>query len=99
MPRSASHTHGCVVPGCSAAGRNKLGLRCRVWHDGTSPVVGKSRTAALWSPDTDAYLCDAHAMGGGHVTVLFEPDGSGTTSVKVIAASTVDEKRTPIRQS
>jgi hypothetical protein len=99
MPVGTTQGHTCVVPGCTVTGKNKLGVRCRVWHDGPSPVEGKGRTAALWAPDSDAYLCDAHAMGGGHVTILFEPDGSEAVTVKVLAAATVDEKRSAIRQS
>jgi hypothetical protein len=89
----------CVVPGCSREGRNKLGVRCRVAHSGASPIPGKTQTRALWSPDADAYLCDRHAMGGAHITLLFEPDGSKRRTVKVIAAATVDERTTPIKQS
>lgn len=51
----------CIVPGCPAEGVNKLGLRCRVWHN-DNPA--KRKTTALWAPDTDAYLCDSHALGG-----------------------------------
>jgi hypothetical protein len=29
--------HPCIVPGCRAEGINKLGVRCRVWHDGPYP--------------------------------------------------------------
>ena len=95
----ASRSHECVVPGCTRIGRNKLGVRCRVWHDGASPVAGKGKTAALWSPDADAYLCDVHAMGGAHITLLYEPDDSKQTTVQVIAAARTDERTTPIRQS
>jgi len=37
-------------------------------------------------------------MGGAHITVLYEPDGSKQTTVKVVAAATADERTTPIRQ-
>jgi hypothetical protein len=93
-----SESHPCVVPGCSRPGRNRLGVRCRLMHDGPSPVVGKGRTAALWSPDAEAYVCDQHALGGAHITLLFEPDGSKQTTVKVIAASAAEERTTEIKQ-
>ena len=89
----------CVVPGCGRTGRNKLGVRCRVWHDGPAPISGKGKTAALWAPDAEEYLCDSHAMDGAHITLLFEPDGSKQTTVRVIAATTVEERTTPIRQA
>ena len=90
--------HQCIVPGCRRAGRNKLGVRCRVSHDGSPPIAGKSKSHALWSPDADAFLCDHHALGGAHVTILFEPDGSKQTTVKVIAAAHADERTRPIKQ-
>jgi hypothetical protein len=88
----------CVVPGCSQPGRNKLGVRCRVWHDQTNAPRGKGKTGALWAPDAEAYLCDQPAMSGAHMTVLFEADNSQETTVKVIAATTVVERKTPIKQ-
>jgi transcriptional regulator with XRE-family HTH domain len=69
----------CVVPGCTQEGKHKLGVRCRVWHE-PSPVPGKSRTSALWSPDSDALLCDEHALGGADITLIYEPNDSGETA-------------------
>jgi hypothetical protein len=91
-------THECIVPGCSKEGRNRLGVRCRVAHDGPGPLPGKGKTDALWSPDADAYVCDSHALGGAYITLLFEPDGSKHTTVRVIAATTVEERTTAIKQ-
>jgi hypothetical protein len=95
----SSQDHTCIVPGCGSEGRNRLGIRCRVAHAGPSPIKGKGKTDALWSPDADAYLCDSHAMSGAHMTLFFEPDGSKKTTVKVIAGTTVEERTTPIKQS
>jgi transcriptional regulator with XRE-family HTH domain len=86
----------CVVPGCPLPGKHRLGVRCRVWHE-PSPIAGKSKTSALWAPDSDAFLCDQHALGGAHITLIFEPNGSGETAVRVIAAPYSDDRRTPIR--
>jgi hypothetical protein len=47
-------------------------------------VDGKHRTDALWAPDTDAYLCDEHALAGTDMTLLIEPNGSGRNSIRVI---------------
>jgi hypothetical protein len=91
-----SETHPCIVPGCRSEGRNKLGVRCRVWHDGPSSH-GKSKTAALWAPDADAFLCDEHAMTGATMTLLYEPDESGQTTVRVIGASHTIGRRTAIK--
>lgn len=87
----------CVVPGCERPGKNKLGVRCRVWHE-PSPVPGKTKTSALWAPDADAFLCDDHALGGAHITLIFEPNDSGETAIRVIAAPKGDERTRPIKQ-
>ena len=79
LPRALarkSRTHDCIVPGCAKPGRNRLGVRCRITHDGPTPFPSKGKTAALFSPDAEAYLCDDHALGGAHITLLVEPDGS-----------------------
>lgn len=86
----------CVIPGCTRSGRNKLGVRCRVWHDGPAPR-GKRKTDALWAPDTDAFLCDVHALGGATITLLYEPDMSGTTHVRVIGAKHLAPRTVKIR--
>jgi hypothetical protein len=86
----------CVVPGCESPGKHRLGVRCRVWQE-PSPIAGKSKTSALWAPDSDAFLCDQHALGGAHITLIFEPNDSGETAIKVIAAPYADDRRTPIR--
>jgi hypothetical protein len=62
------------------------------------PLPEEGKTALLFSPDADAYLCDQHALGGAHITLLFEPDGSKETTIKVIAAKTVEERTTEIKQ-
>lgn len=86
----------CVVPGCGRPGKNKLGVRCRVWHE-PSPVPGKKKTSALWAPDADAFLCDEHALGGAHITLIFEPDDSCETAVRVIAAPQAEARTRPIK--
>jgi hypothetical protein len=95
MSRPARH---CVVPGCPREGRNKLGVRCRVWHDQPTRH-GKGKTAALWAPDADAFLCDEHALGGATMTLLYEPDGSGRTTVRVIGALHVEPRTVDIKES
>jgi hypothetical protein len=69
-----------------------------VWHDQANAPRGKGKTGALSAPDAEAYLCDGHAMSGAHMTVLFESDSSQETTIKVIAATTVVERTTPIKQ-
>lgn len=62
--RAAATGHECIVPGCKREGRNRLGVRCRIAHDGPTLFPEKGKTAALFSPDADAFLCDQHALGG-----------------------------------
>jgi len=48
-----AEAHPCIVPGCPAEGRNKLGVRCRVWHD--QPTLhGKGKTGARAPSELDA---------------------------------------------
>jgi hypothetical protein len=86
----------CIVTGCRAAGKHKLGVRCRVWQE-PSPVPGKGKTAALWATDADSYLCDAHALGGAKMTLLFEPDSSRETTLNVVVADHAGERTLPIK--
>jgi hypothetical protein len=91
-------SHTCIVPGCRREGQDKLGVRCRVWHDGPYRH-GKGKTAALWAPDADALLCDEHALGGASITLLYEPDGSKRTTVRVIGAKHVEGRVRPIKDT
>lgn len=85
------------MPGCRREGRNKLGVRCRVWHDGPY-THGKGKTGALWAPDANAFLCDVHALGGATITLLYyEPDGSERTTIRVIGARHVEPRSVRIK--
>ena len=69
----------CIVPGCRSEGRNKLGARCRVAR---RPVgARKGKMGALW-------LRVLKACSSATMTFLYEPDGSGQTTVRVIGAPT-----------
>ena len=94
---SRGSTHPCAVPGCSRSGLNQISVRCRVSHGGAAPK-GKGRTGAIWSPETGAFLCDRHALSGARITLIFEPDDSKETTVRVIAGSPAAERVMPIKQ-
>lgn len=98
MAKAASTGQHCIVPGCNREGRNRLGIRCRIAHDRPTLFPKKGKTAALFAPDAEAYLCDQHALGGAEMTLLFEPNRSKQTTIKVIAATTVEERTTNIKQ-
>jgi hypothetical protein len=98
MP-SRPQSHACLVPGCSSPGRNQLGVRCRVAHSGASPFPEKRRTDALFSVESAAFLCDSHALCGGYLLLMFEPNE--TEQATIVAASgenEVEERSKPIKQ-
>ena len=78
-----SQSQPCAIPGCPKTGKHRLGLRCRVMVE-PSPVAGKGKTDALWSVDSEAYLCDEHALKGIDATLMVDPNTSGVASVRVI---------------
>ena len=84
----------CIVPGCEGTGRNKLGVRCRVWYD-THPTKGKG--SAVWAPDAGGFLCDRHAVQGAEITLVFVPNLSGATTIRLVSGTTVRERTVPIK--
>lgn len=84
----------CLVTGCRQEGRNKLGVRCRVWHDG-HPT--KQKTDAVWAPDIEAYLCDTHAVSGARITLQYEANTSQAISVRAVYQVPGQDRRVRIR--
>jgi hypothetical protein len=62
-----------------------------------SPVAGKGKTDALWSIETNAYLCGQHALSGLDVTLMLEANESATASVRVLPRGS-SSRRVPIKQ-
>jgi hypothetical protein len=90
--------HPCIVEGCVQEGRNQLGLRCRVAHDGASPFPNKKRTDAIYSIESEAYLCDTHALQGGTFLIMFEPDASKEVTIDVLSERTIEARKKHIKQ-
>lgn len=87
----------CVIPNCAGHGKHRLGIRCRVVEE-PSPIEGKGKTDALWSAESDAYLCDVHALSGVDITLLIEPAITKQVSVGVVGAQgTQHRRRVPIK--
>jgi hypothetical protein len=75
----------CIVPGCSRSGKNKLGVRLR-----------KPDTSAIWSPETDAHVCDTHARSGARLMILYEATTSGRVEIVTQAVTDAKVKRMSI---
>jgi hypothetical protein len=86
----------CVIPKCPKPGKHRLGVRCRVMRE-PSPVPGKGKTDALWSVESDAYLCDRHAISGIDVTLLLEPTTTKSVAVRVVGPAGAQARRVPIK--
>jgi hypothetical protein len=86
----------CAIPKCARAGKHRLGIRCRVMEE-PSPIPGKGKTDALWSVESDAYLCDGHALSGIDITLLLEPTTSKSVSVRVVGPAGAQPRRVPIK--
>jgi hypothetical protein len=93
-----SDEHLCIADGCVLSGKNQIGVRVRVAHDGESPFPHKGRTDAIFSIESDAYLCDKHALGGGTLSLFFEPDDSEDIRIEVAADKPVATRSKHIRQ-
>lgn len=85
-------TGTCVIDGCSASGKHRLGVRCRVMQE-PSPIPGKDKTDALWSAESAAYLCDTHALSGIDVTLVIHENDSGYACVRTVSGPRSFEPR------
>jgi hypothetical protein len=75
----------CIVPGCSRSGKNKLGVRLR-----------KPDTSAIWSPETDAHVCDTHARSGARLVILYEATDTGRVELRTQGLTEATTKRMSI---
>jgi hypothetical protein len=67
----------CIVPGCPLDATNNLGVRLR-----------RPNTSAIWAPNTEAFVCDKHAVSGARLTIHYEATSSG--DVEVIVSGVTD---------
>jgi hypothetical protein len=77
----------CIVPGFGHDARNNLGIRLR-----------RPDTSAMWAPNTEAFVCDRHAVSGARITIFYEGNETGEVEVRVHGASGEISRTTPIRQ-
>jgi hypothetical protein len=90
-------TSPCIVPGCPNEGRNRLGVRDRIGHDGETPFPEKSRTYALFSIDA-GHLCDEHSLNGVELQLSVRPTATREATLVVRSGDNVEERTKPIRQ-
>jgi hypothetical protein len=76
----------CIVPGCSLNAVNNLSVRLR-----------PPDTSAIWSPNTNAFVCDIHARCGARVTLVYEITDAKRIETRVIGANEPVVRRTGIR--
>lgn len=62
----------CIIPGCLNLAENNLSVRLR-----------RPDTTAIWAPNTEAFVCDEHAVQGLHITVILEPKNDHKLETKV----------------
>jgi hypothetical protein len=78
----------CIVAGCNNSADHNLSVRPR-----------RPDTTAIWAPNAEAYICDAHADGGMTVEVILTPNPSGAiTTVVSSPGSSPVSRTTPITQ-
>ena len=58
-----------------------------------SPIAGKRKTHALWSAESDAYLCDEHALSGLDVTLLVEANKTGAVALRALSSGRAGKPR------
>lgn len=77
----------CIVPECTRDATNNLGIRLR-----------RRDTRAIWAPNTEAYVCDHHAMSGARLNIFYEATASGEVEIDVHGSTREVSRSTPIRR-
>ena len=75
----------CLIPNCQNDARHNLGIRCR-----------RPETTAIWAPNCDAYLCDAHADQGYTIDITLTQVVTKTITTRVTAGAQTASRTTPI---
>ena len=75
----------CIVANCSREATNNFSERLR-----------REDTSAIWAPNTEAYLCDAHAEMGFVIDVQLTPIDEKRIKTNVCAGGEVKTRITDI---
>jgi hypothetical protein len=77
----------CIVPQCTRDATNNLGIRLR-----------RRDTSAIWAPNTEAHVCDHHAVSGARLNVFYEATATGEVEIHVHGSTHEVSRSTPIRR-
>ena len=75
----------CLIPNCQNNATNNIAIRLR-----------RSDTSAIWAPNSEAFLCDAHAAQGYTIDINFVPAQTHTITTNVSAGGHTESRTTPI---
>ena len=76
----------CIIAGCNNRARHNFGVQLR-----------RPSTRAIWAPNTEAHLCDEHAVQGLKVEVNLIATDTGMIDTEVSSPrGRLVRRRTPI---
>ena len=76
----------CIITGCNNDAEHNFSVRLR-----------RPDTSAIWAPNTEAFLCDDHAVNGMKIKVIFEPTQTGNIETEISSSGGgVVTRTTPI---
>ena len=75
----------CLIPNCQNDATNNIAIRLR-----------RSDTTAIWAPNSEAHLCDAHAAQGYTINIQLTPIQTNTITTNVSAGGHTESRTTPI---
>lgn len=62
----------CIVTRCQNPAFHNIGIRLR-----------RPSTRAIWAPNTDAFVCDVHAVQGFRIEITLTPTATGQIETEV----------------
>ncbi|KAB8041139.1 hypothetical protein GCM43_19005 [Janthinobacterium aquaticum] len=75
----------CIITGCQNPANNHFGVRLR-----------RTDTSAIWAPNTEAYICDHHAVVGLRIDVQITPSNDGNITTAISGGGIPAVRTTPI---
>ncbi|MBU0463174.1 MAG: hypothetical protein KKE12_06110 [Proteobacteria bacterium] len=75
----------CIITGCNNSAEHNFSARLR-----------RPDTSAIWAPNTEAFLCDDHAVNGMKIKVILEPTQTGNIETEISSPGGRVAKRTTL---